>query len=88
VLFKSITLQRKLQWGLCCIQTPFSLFQEFFQQHIIGESGLAVRVRDTHKHMAAFWKAADFMEWLCQLRDYESVSYFIHVNYVTCIPKV
>jgi kinesin family protein 14 len=47
---------------------------EFCQQHIIGASGPepAVRVRDTHKHMAAFWKPAHFMEWLCHLRDYES----------------
>ncbi|PNF30144.1 hypothetical protein B7P43_G01261 [Cryptotermes secundus] len=46
---------------------------EFHQQHIIGESGLepTVRVCDTLKHLAAFWKPANFLQWLCQLRDYE-----------------
>lgn len=89
-MFKSIILQSKLQFGLCCTQIPLSLFQEFCQQHIIGASGPepAVRVRDTHKHMAAFWKPAHFMEWLCHLRDYESVSYFISVNDVPYFHKV
>jgi hypothetical protein len=28
------------------------------------------------------------LEWLCQLRDYEPVSYFVPVNYVTYFREV
>lgn len=67
------------------LEIQLSMLQEFQHQYIFGESGLEpkVRVRDTDKHLTAFWKPTNFLKWLSLLRDYEPVSYFISVNCTT-----